>query len=135
MNTTYVQSALLMPLLLVAALSDLRSRFISNRLVGVVAVVGAAVQTWCYGLSGAGLALTSATIGLVCLLPLYLLGGMAAGDVKLMAATGLWLSPATMALVVMIVLKTMMVISMVALMMQTFYGVISTAFYATGQKR
>lgn len=102
MKAAYIQSALLMPMLLVAAHSDLRHRFISNRLVGAVAAAGVMAQMLSHGSSGAGLALTSAAIGAGCLLPLYLLGGMAAGDIKLTAATGMWLSPATMTLMVAI---------------------------------
>jgi prepilin peptidase CpaA len=32
-------------------------------------------------------------VGLVCLLPLYAIGGMGAGDVKLMAGLGAWMGP------------------------------------------
>src|SRR3954452_24321367 len=32
-------------------------------------------------------------VGLVCLLPLYAIGGMGAGDVKLMAGVGAWMGP------------------------------------------
>jgi len=45
---------------------------------------------------GSSLLLTSlagAGVGLVTLLPLYCIGGMGAGDVKLMAALGAWIGP------------------------------------------
>ena len=32
-------------------------------------------------------------VGLISLLPLYAIGGMGAGDVKLMAGVGAWLGP------------------------------------------
>lgn len=37
--------------------------------------------------------LAGAATGLVCLLPLYAIGGMGAGDVKLMAGMGAWMGP------------------------------------------
>jgi prepilin peptidase CpaA len=37
--------------------------------------------------------LAGATVGLLTLLPLYAIGGMGAGDVKLMAGLGAWLGP------------------------------------------
>ena len=33
-------------------------------------------------------------VGLACLMPLYAIGGMGAGDVKLMAGVGAWIGPA-----------------------------------------
>lgn len=38
-------------------------------------------------------ALIGAGVGLLCLLPLYSIGGMGAGDVKLMAGLGAWVGP------------------------------------------
>jgi prepilin peptidase CpaA len=38
-------------------------------------------------------ALAGAGVGLLCLLPLYSIGGMGAGDVKLMAGLGAWIGP------------------------------------------
>jgi prepilin peptidase CpaA len=37
--------------------------------------------------------MTGAAVGLLTLLPLYAIGGMGAGDVKLMAGVGAWLGP------------------------------------------
>jgi prepilin peptidase CpaA len=45
------------------------------------------------GLSGLLAAFIGTAVGLVCLLPLYLVKGMAAGDVKLMGAAGTLLGP------------------------------------------
>jgi prepilin peptidase CpaA len=78
-----------------AAISDLQSRTISNNLV-VAAIVTAlpihllatpwphALQLWSLG----------ALTGLLSFLPFYILRGMAAGDVKLMAAVGAFVGPA-----------------------------------------
>jgi prepilin peptidase CpaA len=82
---------LLFTLLVAAVCSDLRSHRIPNiyLLLGVTAA--AVVHVWLSGLDGliawgGGLA-----VGLLCFLPFYMLGGMAAGDVKLMAVTGSYL--------------------------------------------
>lgn len=78
-----------------ASVSDLRTRRIPNWLVLLLAVSGLLFSTvvdpllpgmW-NGLRGLGL-------GLALWLPLYLLGWLGAGDVKLFAAAGAWLGPA-----------------------------------------
>lgn len=82
-------------LLLVAALSDLRTRRIPNTLVVVLAVTGLGFSVLHAPLAegalrgGGGLAL-----GLVLWLPFYVLGWLGAGDVKMFAAAGSWLGPA-----------------------------------------
>jgi prepilin peptidase CpaA len=99
----------LLPIVLLAGLlawavaSDVRSRRIPNRLVLAGIVAGLALQATvtpgaglfsepfgALGLlkSGAGMA-----VGLLMLLPMYALGAMGAGDVKLMAMIGAFLGP------------------------------------------
>jgi prepilin peptidase CpaA len=46
------------------------------------------------GATAALWALAGATVGLALLLPLYSIGGMGAGDVKLLAGVGAWMGPA-----------------------------------------
>ncbi|ADG66641.1 peptidase A24A prepilin type IV [Planctopirus limnophila DSM 3776] len=46
------------------------------------------------GWAGLGDSLIGMVVGLACLLPLYAVGGMGAGDVKLMAGMGAWLGAA-----------------------------------------
>jgi prepilin peptidase CpaA len=71
------------------------------------------------GLSSGGLgwsdALLGMVVGLATLLPLYAVGGMGAGDVKLMAGLGAWLGPlvAWEAFVVSVVVGAVMAIIMV----------------------
>jgi prepilin peptidase CpaA len=82
-------------------------------LVAVVLVVAAAIDGWklkvpnwitfplvisgwvysgiAYGWAGLGWSLLGTLVGLACLLPLYAIGGMGAGDVKLLAGVGAWL--------------------------------------------
>lgn len=49
---------------------------------------------WTAGLPGLAWSLGGMTLGLVLLLPLYAIGGMGAGDVKLLAGVGAWMGPA-----------------------------------------
>jgi prepilin peptidase CpaA len=74
-----------------AVCSDLRSQRIPNvyLLLGVTAA--AAVQMWLSGVDGLIAWGGGLTIGLLCFLPLYSFGGMAAGDVKLIAVAGSYL--------------------------------------------
>jgi prepilin peptidase CpaA len=86
---------LLIILVVSAAMTDLAIRKIPNLFL---------LLAWCAALglhlcdtapaSGIGTALGGAVIGFVLFLPLYMVRGMAAGDVKLMATVGLFLGPA-----------------------------------------
>jgi prepilin peptidase CpaA len=78
-----------------ACVTDLRSRRIPNVLTfgaSVVAVLFGAVSG---GLTGLGWSLAGWAVGCALFLPWFLLGGMGAGDVKLMAALGSWAGPST----------------------------------------
>lgn len=72
---------------------DVTARRIPNALT-----FGAMVAAFLYHVGSAGIAgalppLGGAAVGLLLFLPLFLLGGMGAGDVKLLAALGAWLGP------------------------------------------
>ncbi len=79
---------LLLAIVLIAAYFDIRYRRIPNWLVGPALLIGFAVNTLLFG--WAGLAHAGLGFGLAILIyfPLYMLRGMGAGDVKLMAAIG-----------------------------------------------
>jgi prepilin peptidase CpaA len=81
-------------LVVLGAASDLASRRIPNRLL-LVGVTGALALQLCTGapLSALLWALAGGATGLLLFLPLYLLRGMAAGDVKFMAAVGVFVAP------------------------------------------
>ena len=78
---------------LIACVTDLRSRRIPNVLTfgaaGAALVYAAVVSGW----SGVGAAALGWLIGAVAVIVPFALGGLGAGDVKLLAAMGAWLGP------------------------------------------
>src|SRR5262245_2179308 len=82
-------------LILAAAgsVTDLRSRRSPNRLVVTGLVLGLALNVRAAGFAGIGSSLGGAVLGLALFLPIFLLGGMGGGDVKLMAALGSLVGP------------------------------------------
>lgn len=88
-----VATVVLIGLLGVAVVSDLRRHRISNLLILVGLALGLASQTYSGGISGLGDGVLGLLIGFALFLPMYALGGMAAGDVKLMAMVGSFLPP------------------------------------------
>ena len=89
----YLQAALLL-LVSAAAINDLATRRIPNRLL--LAGLGCALLLHLLSAQpGAALlaALAGLALGLALFLPFYLLRGMAAGDVKLMAVVGAFAGP------------------------------------------
>lgn len=83
----------LLPLLLTATWIDIRRQRIPNPLSFGAAVLGLALQSLNGGWLGFTNGLGGLFIGLSLLLPFYLMRGMGAGDVKLMAAAGSFLGP------------------------------------------
>jgi prepilin peptidase CpaA len=73
---------------------DLHSRRIPNRLTFGAALGALLYATATAGVAGAGSSAMGWIIALLLFLPFFLLGGMGAGDVKLMAAVGAWLGTA-----------------------------------------
>lgn len=77
--------------LLGAVVCDVASHRLPNWLL-LLGLLGAlALQVWLNGLPGLGLWATGLLTGLLLLMPFYVMGGMAAGDVKLMAVAGSYL--------------------------------------------
>jgi len=69
---------------------DVRTRRIPNRLTFPAALIGIIVATIAHGGGGAVSSAAGALVGLAIFFPLFLLRGLGAGDVKLMAALGGW---------------------------------------------
>lgn len=91
---TYGLLAALAIALLVAAFTDLRSRHISNKLNAAIALCAPAFW-WATGLSFGNIAaqLGVALLALVILAGLFALRWMGGGDVKLLTALALWVTP------------------------------------------
>lgn len=79
---------------LTACVTDVRSRRIPN----VLTLGGAAAALVFHAVTAEGAGIGTAAmgwlVGTAVFLPFFLLGGMGAGDLKLMAALGAWLGPA-----------------------------------------
>ena len=78
-------------ILIVAAWIDGKELRVPNWITFPMVLAGLVYSTWVGGLAGLGAGLLGMCVGLLCLLPLYAVGGMGAGDVKLMAGIGSWL--------------------------------------------
>jgi prepilin peptidase CpaA len=85
------QLALLVAVL--AAIADVRTRRIPNVLTFGAAVCAILLQTSTDGTRGLGLSLAGWSIGVAVFFPFFALGGMGAGDVKLVGALGACLGP------------------------------------------
>jgi prepilin peptidase CpaA len=77
----------------IACITDLRSRRISNRLILTGMFTGAALNLCFGGWQALGWSLLGALLGLALFFPFFALGGMGAGDVKLLGCLGCILGP------------------------------------------
>ena len=78
-------------ILIVAAYIDGKQLKVPNWITFPMVLSGLLYHSVVSGWGGAGDSLSGIGWGLLCLLPLYAVGGMGAGDVKLMAGIGAWL--------------------------------------------
>jgi prepilin peptidase CpaA len=77
----------------VATVCDIRSRRIPNVLTAGAILVAIPYLMLNGGLSSLSRGLLGAGMGLLLFFPYFALGGLGAGDVKLLAAIGMWLGP------------------------------------------
>jgi prepilin peptidase CpaA len=73
---------------------DVTTRRIPNALTFGAAIAAVAVHGYLEGWTGLGAPLAGWLVGAALFFPFFALGGMGAGDVKLLAAVGAWLGPA-----------------------------------------
>jgi prepilin peptidase CpaA len=77
-----------------AASTDLTARRVPNPLIVIGLIASLAVQLWLSGpLDGFAQWIEGVLAGFALLFPVYLLGGTAAGDVKLLMLVGAWVGP------------------------------------------
>jgi prepilin peptidase CpaA len=77
----------------VACVTDLRTRRIPNLLTFGAALAGVAYHAITGGYTGMGHSVGGWAVGVLAFLLPFALGGLGAGDVKLIAALGAWLGP------------------------------------------
>ncbi len=83
----------LLSILAVAAVIDIQEHRVPNPLVGMLICVGCLLYLMQLDMSGFLHGCLGLAVGLFVFLPFYIFKGMGAGDVKLMAACGLYLGP------------------------------------------
>jgi prepilin peptidase CpaA len=113
-----------------ATVIDLRTRRIPNVLTASMTGVGIAMGLTGLGNISVGMAIGGFVVGLLLMLPGYMLGATGAGDVKLMAAIGTLLGPA---LVVSAFLFTAVAGGVLALVVAAQRGRVGATLAGTGR--
>ncbi|HLA83796.1 MAG TPA: A24 family peptidase [Thermoguttaceae bacterium] len=90
MATTPGVCILVSVILIAAAVIDGWKLKVPNWITFPMVFAGWAASAWLFGWSGLVASLIGTVVGLGLLLPLYAIGGMGAGDVKLLAGVGAW---------------------------------------------
>jgi len=88
-----VTCGMLIPAILYASWIDYAERRVPNWLNAAILAMGITVQAAFFGWAGVGAALFGTAVGFGVLIVPWLMHGMGAGDVKLMAAIGAWFGP------------------------------------------
>jgi prepilin peptidase CpaA len=78
-------------ILIMAAVIDGWALRVPNWLTVPLVFAGWTAAAYCHGFSGLAWSMAGTAVGLGLLLPAYSIGGMGAGDVKLMAGIGAWI--------------------------------------------
>jgi prepilin peptidase CpaA len=91
-STPLMQMVILIPAVLVAAVFDWRDRRIPNPLCLGLALAGLVGGAYEFGVGHVWSGLASGVLGGLACMPMYVMRGLSAGDVKLIAATSVWWS-------------------------------------------
>ena len=110
---------------LIAAAWDIATRRIPNALTFGAALAALVVHACVAGWPGAAMALAGWAAGIALFFPIFALGGMGAGDVKLLGAVGAWLGPAT---AVWVALYSAVAGWVLGLIVAAFSGYLTQAF-------
>jgi len=91
--TLSLTSTIVVLVAVLAAGTDIFTRRIPNLLTFGAAAAALAFHAFQNGAAGAGLSAAGWLVGAAVFFPVFALGGLGAGDVKLVAALGAWLGP------------------------------------------
>ena len=89
-----ITCAILVPGILLASWIDYAQKRVPNWLNLALIVIGFSAQALCFGWAGLSTGALGLLTGFGLLIVPWMMHGMGAGDVKLMAAIGVWLGPA-----------------------------------------
>jgi prepilin peptidase CpaA len=89
----WATTTILVPATLLASWIDYSQRRVPNWLNATIALAGFVAQGYFFGAHGIGMAALGLLVGFSLLIVPWLMHGMGAGDVKLMAAIGAWFGP------------------------------------------
>lgn len=109
----------------VAVAWDLVTRRVPNVLTFGAALGALAIHGYMGGLSGLGFSLAGWLVGVAFFLPFFALGGMGAGDVKLLGAVGAWLGPVA---AIWVALFAGIAGGVMGLVVAAFYGYLTKMF-------
>jgi prepilin peptidase CpaA len=121
--------AVLIPLFIIACITDIRGQKIPNWLTFPAALAGIIYCTAVSGMQGLVNSAAGLGLGLALLLPFYAFGGMGAGDVKLMGAIGALIGPKA---VFSAFLCTALVGGVYAITLLAVYGYVGQTFSRYG---
>ena len=110
---------------LVAVAWDVATRRIPNALTLGAAFAALVVHACLGGWSGAAMAAAGWAAGVALFFPVFALGGMGAGDVKLLGALGAWLGPVA---AVWVALYSGVAGGLIGLLVAAFSGYLAQAF-------
>jgi prepilin peptidase CpaA len=123
-------SVIVLLFLLVAVSMDLYRREIPNVLVALMLGCGIVLQASFLGTSGVLSALGGVLAGFMILIPFYALGGLGAGDVKLLASVGGFLGPWGVAVAGLATLLVGGVLGLIVILWQRVGTVLVARFFS-----